>query len=78
MIYFFRSRNELIDTLQVVTLCNKDNPVRKFANSNHIEVQDWPPKLTDPFDVGVVVSFGKLIPAEIINHFPLLVSTHIC
>lgn len=67
----FKSQNELVNKLQVVTLAHKKNPVRQFAENNKIDVQEWPPKLTDPFDLGVVVSFGRLIPAEIINHFPL-------
>ena len=61
----------MINKLEVVTLAHKKNPVREFAENNHIEVQEWPPKLVDPFDIGIVVSFGKLIPEEVINYFPL-------
>lgn len=63
--------------LEVVTnIRNKPNPVQQFAglsklklhNYRDLEASDIQNQL---FDVGIVVSFGNLIPASIINAFPL-------
>lgn len=47
--------------------------VRVYAEQNNLVVHAWPP---DPdalrgFDVGVVASFGRLIPKRVIDSFPL-------
>lgn len=53
------------------------NPIKKFANQNSLKCFGWP--ITDfdvkenHYDLGVVVSFGHLIPESIIKAFPLLV-----
>lgn len=74
----FRSgdNNNAIQELAVVTsFKGADNAVRKFTKTTDIPMFGWP--LCDPvelcsrFDVGVVVSFGHLIPEPIINAFPL-------
>lgn len=55
----------------------KGNPVKQYAEQNSIECRDWPSLISDgakiKYDLGVVVSFGHLIPESIINMFPLYV-----
>lgn len=59
-----------MESLEVVTLSPKV-PVTTFAQQNHLLVHSWPPDHVDGrFDVGVVVSFGCLLPERLINKFP--------
>uniref|UniRef100_A0A3Q1BGS0 Methionyl-tRNA formyltransferase, mitochondrial n=1 Tax=Amphiprion ocellaris TaxID=80972 RepID=A0A3Q1BGS0_AMPOC len=66
-----RNSNErMVENLEVVTLSN-DVPVRRFAQQNQLPLHSWPPDDVDGrFDVGVVVSFGALLPERLINKFP--------
>ncbi|GAA6222942.1 methionyl-tRNA formyltransferase, mitochondrial [Lates japonicus] len=65
------SSEEVVKSLEVVTLSG-DVPVKRFAQQNHLPVHSWPPDNVDgQFDVGVVVSFGCLLPERLINKFPL-------
>lgn len=60
----------IVESLEVVTLSG-DAPVKRFALQNHLPLHSWPPKNIDGrFDVGVVVSFGRLLPERLINKFP--------
>lgn len=64
------SVDPLVQSLEVVTLSG-DVPVKRFAQQNHLPVHSWPPDIsTGQFHVGVVVSFGCLLPERIINKFP--------
>lgn len=74
----FRSNNnnsELISRLEVVTsLKSIRNPVKQYANENQLIVHNWEDvkqnyKLCHSFDFGLVVSFGHLIPENIISSF---------
>ncbi|KAK2586276.1 hypothetical protein KPH14_001531 [Odynerus spinipes] len=59
--------------LEVVTTQNKKrNEVASYATQNGITINTWPltSDITD-FHIGIVVSFGHLISAHIINSFPL-------
>lgn len=57
----------------------KGNPIKKYTEQNRqLDCCDWHSFLSDSttkikYDLGVVVSFGHLIPAYIINLFPLYV-----
>lgn len=66
-----RSSNEgIVGSLEVVTLSG-DAPVKRFAQHHKLPLQIWPPqKVEGRFDVGVVVSFGCLLPESLINKFP--------
>lgn len=65
-----KSSQSVVKSLEVVTLSG-DVPVKRFAQQHHLPVHNWPPNNVDgQFDVGVVVSFGCLIPEKIINKFP--------
>uniref|UniRef100_UPI0037E851BE methionyl-tRNA formyltransferase, mitochondrial n=1 Tax=Semicossyphus pulcher TaxID=241346 RepID=UPI0037E851BE len=66
-----RSSSEgIVESLEVVTL-SSDVPVKRFAQQNHLPIHSWPPHNVDGlFDVGVVVSFGCLLPERLINKFP--------
>lgn len=61
----------IVKKLEVVTL-SANVPVQRFAQHNHLPVHTWPPMNVDgQFDVGVVVSFGCLLPERLIDKFPL-------
>lgn len=46
-------------------------PVKKFAQESGLKVHAFPPNIqTGEFDLGVVASFGHLIPTNLINKFP--------
>ncbi|KAL3066105.1 hypothetical protein OYC64_016114 [Pagothenia borchgrevinki] len=64
------SSGGVVETLEVVILPG-DVPVKRFALQNQLPVHSWPPHSVDgQFDVGVVVSFGCLLPEKLINKFP--------
>ncbi|KAM6943538.1 methionyl-tRNA formyltransferase, mitochondrial [Xenentodon cancila] len=67
------SRNScegIVETLEVVSFSG-DVPVRRFAQQNRLRLHSWPPDTVEgQFDVGVVVSFGCLLPERLINKFP--------
>lgn len=70
-----RKTQTIISKLDVVTtsIGNGIN-VRNFANQEKLNVYDWPitkTHLDGNYDIGVVVSFGRLIPGDIIKCFPL-------
>jgi len=52
--------------------------VAKYAKDNNLRLHVWPPELpAGNFDLGVVASFGKLIPEKVIATFPLgMVNVH--
>ncbi|XP_047219220.1 methionyl-tRNA formyltransferase, mitochondrial isoform X4 [Girardinichthys multiradiatus] len=61
----------IVEKLEVVSLPG-DLPVRRFAQQNQLTLHNWPPHdLEGQFDVGVVVSFGRLIHGGLIDKFPL-------
>ncbi|XP_074522967.1 methionyl-tRNA formyltransferase, mitochondrial [Halichoeres trimaculatus] len=64
------SSGKLLKSLEVVTLPG-DVPVKRFALQHCLPIHSWPPNNVDGhFDVGVVVSFGCLLPQKLINKFP--------
>lgn len=75
MIYLYRKTQTLISKLDVVTTSKGNGMnVRSFAKEEKLDIYDWPvdkKTLELKYDIGVVVSFGRLIPEEIINCFPL-------
>ncbi|KAJ0056490.1 hypothetical protein NL108_008333, partial [Boleophthalmus pectinirostris] len=65
-----KSSDPVVQTLEVVTLSG-DVPVKRFAHQNSLPVHSWPPDISHgQFDVGVVVSFGCLLPQKLISKFP--------
>ncbi|XP_014211448.1 methionyl-tRNA formyltransferase, mitochondrial [Copidosoma floridanum] len=65
--------------LEVVTAYRgQENAVIKYAKEHNIIVHNWPPRIKkDDFEIGVVVSFGHLIPSRIIDLFPLgMINVH--
>lgn len=68
------SRNadrKCVTRLGVVCLPEKVQflPVKNYAIENDIPLSIWPNLPDISYDIGVVVSFGKLIPAPVINRF---------
>uniref|UniRef100_A0A674NSC0 Mitochondrial methionyl-tRNA formyltransferase n=1 Tax=Takifugu rubripes TaxID=31033 RepID=A0A674NSC0_TAKRU len=67
-----RSSNEgIVGSLEVVTLSG-DAPVKRFAQHHKLPLQIWPPPKGggDGSTLGVVVSFGCLLPESLLNKFP--------
>ena len=55
--------------------------VAKFGWANNLKMHTWPPDIDlikqQQFDLGVVASFGKLVPRHIIESFPLgMINVH--
>lgn len=55
--------------------------VTKYAQENDLKLHTWPPDIAlideERFDLGVVASFGQLIPAKVISSFPLgMINVH--
>ena len=55
--------------------------VAKFGWANNLKMHTWPPDIDlikqQQFDLGVVASFGKLVPRSIIESFPLgMINVH--
>lgn len=52
--------------------------VAKYAKENDLKLHSWPPDIPEKkFDLGVVASFGKLIPEKVISSFTLgMVNVH--
>lgn len=71
--FIFSLKGDLLRNLEIVTtLKSPANPIEKFAKSNNLQVYSWPyTRLLNNYEVGVVVSFGHLLPEKIINSFPL-------
>ncbi|CAD7077553.1 unnamed protein product [Hermetia illucens] len=65
-----RSRSNAIKSLDVVTSFKKPkNVVLKYAENKNLPLHKWPLQHLVPnrFDLGVVVSFGHLIPEKVIS-----------
>ncbi|XP_046739019.1 methionyl-tRNA formyltransferase, mitochondrial isoform X2 [Diprion similis] len=62
-----------IGHLEIVTPYDgRENIVAKYARQHGIAIRNWPPDINlSEFDIGLVVSFGYLIPSRIILSFPL-------
>lgn len=60
----------------------KGNPVKVYAENHGLSCFDWPLPNFDgvniKYDLGIVVSFGHLIPENTINMFPLYVLNNRC
>lgn len=72
---FLRRSQTIISKIDVVTTSKGNgDDVRSFANEEKLIIYDWPitmTQLSGKYDIGVVVSFGRLIPERIIKCFPL-------
>ncbi|KAF5286329.1 hypothetical protein FQA39_LY04227 [Lamprigera yunnana] len=70
----------LISNLEVVTLKRtKFNSVHKYALKENLVLHNWPinPLDCNRFHIGVVVSFGHLIPEDVIKNFSLgMINVH--
>ncbi|XP_037082161.1 methionyl-tRNA formyltransferase, mitochondrial-like [Pollicipes pollicipes] len=72
MLHSKRERGELADLAVVsVRLRAGRTAVRRYAEQNGLPVLDWPPQLAaGRFNLGVVASFGHLLPRRLIDLFP--------
>ncbi|XP_026467421.1 methionyl-tRNA formyltransferase, mitochondrial-like [Ctenocephalides felis] len=67
--------NGCLKRLEIVTSSSKHskgNKVIEFGKQNNLKIHSWPVTVPshEEFDLGIVVSFGHLIPKHIINYFP--------
>lgn len=64
-----------IENIDVITsFKHQRNPIVRYSDEHSLSCIDWKALNVDAcreeYDVGVVVSFGQLIPAKLINVFP--------
>ncbi|XP_011307835.1 methionyl-tRNA formyltransferase, mitochondrial [Fopius arisanus] len=73
----YRSKRH-VNHLEAVTAYEGDeNAVTKYAQDHGIKIHHWPMEACLDFDIGLVVSFGRLIPSRIIKSFPLgMINVH--
>lgn len=66
---------KIISSLRLVTAnkSSKLSKIEKYAVSKNLKILPWPlvDVSTQQYDIGIVVSFGHLIPECVINMFPL-------
>lgn len=64
------SGHSVVESLEVVA--NKEKrEVRRYSEEKGLKIYDWPIQaIPNKYDVGVLVSFGHLIPDDIIHMFP--------
>lgn len=78
-IYVRSKTSPTVSKLDIVTR-GDSNLITKFAKSNQLECYKWPIAADvvkeKNYDVGVVVSFGHMIPEDVIVAFPLSVWIH--
>ncbi|XP_034247306.1 methionyl-tRNA formyltransferase, mitochondrial [Thrips palmi] len=67
------SSGTVISRLEVVSSKYRLNPVRLFCQEKNLVAHEWPVDLRalNDFDIGLVASFGHLIPKSVIDAFPL-------
>jgi len=71
----FLHREKLCTDLQVMCLppsrrYKQGCPVSQFASDHNLQLHTWNENTTlESFDVGVVVSFGRMIPSDVIEKF---------
>lgn len=74
-INLYRRTQTIISKVDVVTTSTGNGiNVKNFAKEEKLDIFDWPVNTTvldGKYDIGVVVSFGRLIPEKIIKCFPL-------
>lgn len=64
----------LLSKLEIVTTVSshKANHVQKFAEKEKLQLHSFPYAVPqNVFDLGLVVSFGHLLPESVISNFPL-------
>lgn len=66
------SENKLVDKLHVVSTSNTTS-VAEFARREKLHLLGWPLDIDSlaVYNVGVLVSFGRLVPKKVISKFPL-------
>ncbi|XP_078040849.1 methionyl-tRNA formyltransferase, mitochondrial isoform X2 [Augochlora pura] len=78
-VLYEKYHSKLVQRLEVVTVnTTKQNAVTKYAKEKGITINYWPlDTIVYNFHIGVVVSFGHLIPSTIINSFPFgMINVH--
>ncbi|XP_077295670.1 methionyl-tRNA formyltransferase, mitochondrial [Arctopsyche grandis] len=74
------TNGKTVKRLEIVTnVVGQKNDVLKFALKNDLVVHPWPipPPSDESFHLGIVVSFGHLIPNAIITKFPIgMINVH--
>ncbi|XP_055851369.1 methionyl-tRNA formyltransferase, mitochondrial [Episyrphus balteatus] len=72
--------NLKVSTVGVVTsFKSPSNCIKCYAEANNLQTYKWPiePDTCKQYDLGIVVSFGHLIPSNLIKAFPLgMINVH--
>jgi len=69
--------DKVINHLEVITSPTQLAPVVAYAAKNRIplhqpdQIKDWKLPESHPFDLAVVVSYGRMIPSHLLKSFPL-------
>ncbi|GFS04593.1 methionyl-tRNA formyltransferase, mitochondrial [Elysia marginata] len=68
---FAPNESKLVETLHIAhPWMKKASPVMKYATLNDLNGYNWPIKRLDSeYDIGVLASFGHLIPSRLVNAF---------
>lgn len=69
--FIFSKSTGLLSNIEVVTtIKEKPNPVQQFATEQCLPLHNWPVNIPkNQYHIGLVVSFGHLIPEQVINKF---------
>ena len=72
-VLYNKYESRALQRLEVVTARKKkENAVIKYARKKGIVINEWPLEINvSQFHIGIVVSFGHMIPLNVINAFPL-------
>jgi hypothetical protein len=66
-----------IQQLEVITTLSSTNLIRSYTDKHQLTTHIWPDvdsfvsKTSKQFDLGIVASFGQLLPRHVIESFPL-------
>jgi methionyl-tRNA formyltransferase len=69
-----KDKNSVIEKLEVVTSFKATiNPVKNYAANENLVLHKWTNEFhtNNKFDLGLVVSFGHLLPKDLIESFTL-------
>jgi methionyl-tRNA formyltransferase len=71
---YSKDKNSVIEKLEVVTSFKATiNPVKNYAANENLVLHKWTNEFhtNNKFDLGLVVSFGHLLPKDLIESFTL-------
>ena len=76
----WKRSSSFIEHLEVITTESSSNAIIETAKNHQLMTHLWPnidsflSKSSRKFDLGILASFGRLLPTQLIEHFPLYVT----